>query len=453
MIWPRYAAACAALLLGLASAAPALDIGGSLDNATGFTYEADGEPVITQRDKLGLWFDLEIGQYLNLLVEGSALFTIEDPYFYFDAESVKFEGDFPAAIGEFGIFRFDLGRFQVSDFTRNVLSHNVDGVNLELGLPFAVFSASFGYTGFLFKHSANITMSQADENDGSEATRYLAPPRLVGTVHAKLPELFLRQTLDIAFLYQFDLRDQYDLVYEGDTDLTTTGGRLTSQYSGVGFSGPLVHPLYYNAFFYLGTGMSMSYVEDTASTSGYSYRYRFMLTFLAGAALKLYLTELLFSKIELKFLLASGDQDYSTYFLEGNTSGTAGTFVAISSPSLALVFNPKLGNIYLFDLSYSFKPFSKTGSLVMENFQTTLKGIAYLRATTGQISEAYINPDSSVPYLGTEIDAIFNFRPSSDLGMSLSYGIFFPNAGADGAFLQGVKKIEMLGRFELSFGF
>ncbi len=195
----------------------------------------------------------------------------------------------------------------------------------------------------LFEHSSNIIKSKGDYLDSESDDQLLAPSRLVGTVGITFPELLLGQTLNLAFLYQFDLRQSQDLVSEGATSLSTEeGGRVTTQYSGIGLSGTIVPSLYYDSFFYLGTGRMLSYV-------GGSYKYEMMLSYLFGAGIRLYLQEALYSKIELRFLFASGDEDYTSDFYEGNTSGTAGTFVPISSPTLALVFSPDLGNVFLFE--------------------------------------------------------------------------------------------------------
>jgi hypothetical protein len=288
-------------------------------------------------------------------------------------------------------------------------------------------------------------MSKGDYVD-SENEELLAPPRLIGAAEVTFPELLLGQTLNLAFLCQFDLRPAEDLASEGDTTLSAKGGGVTTQYSGIGLSGAIAPSLYYDSFFYLGTGSMLSF-------TGGSYENELLLSYLFGAGIRLYMEETLYSKIELRFLFASGDEDYTGDFYEGNTSGTAGTFVPISSPTLALVFSPDLGNVFLFDLNYSIKPFTNSGSLAMENFQTVLKGIIFFRASTGLLSEPFTNPDSDALYLGTEIDAIINFRPFSDLGMALSYGIFIPNSGSDGAFFEDAREIEMLGRFELSISF
>ena len=421
-----------------------LDVGGALDNTT--ELKRTNTTKWTQRDRLSLWLEADMGEHVSFSIHGNSLFSIDEPNFLFDLDYLILEGQFPHFIGEQSLFAFKFGRFRVSDFTRNVLDHNADGIDLALSLPSVSISASIGTTMLLFEHSSNIIMSKGDYLDSESDDQLLAPSRLVGTVGITFPELLLGQTLNLAFLYQFDLRQSQDLVPEGATSLSAEGGSVTSQYSGIGLSGTIAPSLYYDSFFYLGTGSMLSYV-------GGSYNYELMLSYLFGAGVRLYMEEALYSKIELRFLFASGDEDYTSDFYEGNTSGTAGTFVPISSPTLALVFSPALGNIFLFDLSYSIKPFSKSGSLAMENFQTMLKGLMFFRASTGLLSEPFTNRASEALYLGTEIDVILNFRPFSDLGMALSYGIFIPNSGPDGAFFEDVREIEMLGRFELSISF
>jgi hypothetical protein len=448
----RQLAFAIAVFLITAASAFALDMGANLDNTTGFNYQFEGSATQTQRDKLALWLMADIGKYLKVSIQGSALFKLEEPYLFYDLDYAMIEGDFPKLTGEVGIFKFDAGRIFVSDFTGKVLAHKIDGVNLELGFPFISLSAGIGYTGFLFKHSANIFLSRADEDDQADDDRYFAPPRLVGSVGIRFPELLLRQTLNLAFLYQFDLRQQYDIILEGTTSESTTGGLLDSQYSGIGLSGPIVPPLYYDAFFYFNTGRSLSYVADASWASGYSYQYKPILAFLTGGSIKLFLTELLKSRIELKFIFSSGDRDYEDEFLEGNTAGHAGTFVAINNPAFGLIFSPKVGNIYVFDLGYSFMPFSEAEPLSTRSFQIALNAMAFFRPEAAQISEALLNTENNHPYLGTEVDAKINIRAFSDLGMAFKWGLFFPNAGEDGAFLQGQKHVELYGQVEISLG-
>ena len=49
-----------------------------------------------------------------------------------------------------------------------------------------------------------------------------------------------------------------------------SGGRLSTQYFGLGLSGPVTSSLYYDAFGYLNTGQTLSYVADSSSGTGFS---------------------------------------------------------------------------------------------------------------------------------------------------------------------------------------
>ncbi len=427
-----------------------VDFGGIIDNATSISGSEDYS--FFQKDKLSLWFDAELGKALTFYIQGSYTYSIDRPYF-FDLDSLSLAGKFPSVIGSTSLLNFNVGRFVFSDFSKVVLDHNADGLLLGLNYPFANISVSAGYTGLLFKQSSSIVISKADSSDTSREDVFLAPPRLIEAAQILFPELFLRQDLTLSFLAQQDLRSEDEIVTEGEEDpILAKGGKLNTQYMGLGLSGPIASSFYYDTYFYLGTGKVLSYLEDSDSGTGYSYQYKPVLSYLFGGGLRIYVEEALFSKIELKFLFSSGDTDYSK-FIDENTEGSANNFVPISRPDLALIFSPQLGNVFLTELSYSLKPLSGKGYSALDNLQTILKAIAFFRPTSGPISEGGIDSDSEALYLGTEIDGIINFRPFSDLGIALSVGLFIPNSGSGEAFLEDQRELEVLGRLEFSFCF
>lgn len=112
-----------------------------------------------------------------------------------------------------------------------------------------------------------------------------------------------------------------------------------------------------------------------------------------------------------------------------------------------------MGNIIFSRLSYSIKPLSDLENSVLSNIQMELTDLTYFRSTAGAISESGINGTSDSLYLGTEIDGTVNFRPYSDLGISISSGVFIPNNGTDGAFVESLRGIEFLARAGISFSF
>ena len=144
---------------------------------------------------------------------------------------------------------------------------------------------------------------------------------------------------------------------------------------------------------------------------------------------------------EIRAIFSSGDADNSTY-LEGNTAGASTIFVPISQDTLGLAFQPPWGTLVMIQASYSVKP--------LDSLQLMLKGQAFLRPTTGAISATGVDLASSALYLGSEVDAIANFRPFSDLGTALSLGVFFPN----GSVFTGQASLPQLaGRLEVSLSF
>lgn len=402
-----------------------MDFGGSLEDSTIF-YNSDTSKFY-HSDTVSLWLSTEVWQNTNLFVQGSYTFTSEEPYF-FDIDYLKIENK------SLSPFNYTLGRFHTSDFSRYIFSHKFDGVSVSYNLPSAVFYAKAGYTGLLFDTGSNINMTITDQTGldyGLEQT--FAAPRIIGGLQAFFPELYMKQDLKAEILVQKDMRNESDL---------TSGGKLDTQYFGITLSGPLVSSLYYDSFIYLGTGQSHSGIAESYS----------LLSFLGSAGLRYYAENFLFSRISFRFLYSSGDSDNTVSFTEGNTKDNSSNFVPIAGKSTGLVFSPQLGNIFLTQFSYSLKPFSSMGNKILKNIQFELTDINFFRSTTGLISESGLNINSEALYLGTEIDGTINFRPFSDLGVSISSGVFIPNTGSDGAF-SDTSEVEFLGRLGLSFRF
>ena len=428
----------------------AADIGGSNDGSTSFA-SSDGYALYLQ-DKVTLWFDSGQEKNSYLSAQGSYTYAIDQPYF-FDLEKLSYTGIFPGALKGNSLLTFRAGRFHVSDFTGNVLDHNIDALSIELSYPSIITSLSVGYTGLLFAESSSVILSKADLSDFSTTDVLLGAPRLVEAVEFLFPELFWGQDLVISFLAQQDLRPEDELVAEGEeNEIAGTGGKLNTQYYGLGIVGPLSSSLYHNLFFYLSTGSTLSYLADAASGTGYSYSYQPILAYLFGAGLRYFNENALYSKLELNVLFSSGDEDYTSYF-EGNTAGRAGAFIPISQPVFGLVFSPDPGNMFFAELSYSLKPLARSKYTRMRELQTMINAYGFFRPTVGAISEYGVDDTSDSLYLGTEIEGVVNFRPFSDLGVTLALGLFIPNNTSGGAFLEAERETEVFGRIDISFGF
>jgi len=416
------------------------DFGGFVENSSTPSVALDSKnPVwaMDQKDRLALWAEMHFSPQLSLTVQGSYAFSLDLPYL-FDVDTLKLDWKILPSL------RASLGRFVFSDFTGHVLNHKLDGALFSVDFPFMVLSAGAGFSGLLLKPSSLILMSRSDSTDQSDDGVILAAPRLVEKLEVLFPNLLPRQDLTVSAILQQDFRPSSSLIQEGEEQQFVTGlsgGRLTSEYFGLGVSGAIVSALYYDAFFYVSLGSTLSYVEDSASVTGSSYQYEAILAFLGGIGLRYYNEALLSSRAELRAIISSGDADNTTY-QEGNTAGTSTIFVPISQETLGLAFQPQLGNLLILNASYSLKPVSQ--------LQLMAKAMSFLRPTTGAISALGIDPASGDLYLGTEFDGIANFRPFSDLGFALSLGFFLPSGSA----FTGQASLPVLaGRLEVSLSF
>jgi hypothetical protein len=420
-----------------------IDFGGTLDNKTSLNWEDD--LTVGEKIKLSMWFTSQFNENLNFFTKGNYTFSKEGTNHTGDLDRLYLEGEYPLYNFGSSLLRFSAGRFQFSDFTDNVINHKLDGLSFSLEFPIMKVTLSAGYSGLLFDHSNNISMTKSDDTDkADEDTIIGSTRRIIEGAEFYFPQLFLKQSLNLSFWFQQDLRND-NLLSAGETvEDSSTGGIMNTQYMGAGISGGFASKFYYDGFFFLGTGKTLSYIDG-------EYEEATMLSFLAGGGLRIYLKEALYSFINVKLVYSSGDSDSDTYFREGNTGDNATMFVPISRTSTGLIFSPELGNILYVKAGYSIKPFSKMDSRIMENLQTAVNGTAFFRSSTGQISESGLNTGSSSLYLGTEIDIIINFRPLSDLGAALSVGLFFPSSGSSGALADSEN--QTLVKFDLSYSF
>lgn len=423
------------LLVGVSLSSFAIDFGGSIDNSTSVTYTfKDADAYLFQKDRIALWLVSELTPSLKLSIQGSFTYTYENPRPEFpylpDLDFLTLQGSFPLEKQRTSLLSYTVGRFGLTDFSGLVLSDGIDGFKIDWNTWLANTSLAVGYSGLQFDQSSTINISWADFNNNE----LFAPPRMIGLLAAEFPEVFLKQSLFAAFLIQQDFRPKNEILSEGPgIEVTGQGGRLSTQYLGVGLNGRIMPALYYQAFAYVGTGKSLSYIDS-------EYQYAWILSTLVGTAVRYFNEEAMFTKAELRLLFASGDADFNQSVIEGNREGLATVFVPISSKDLALVFSPRLANLVLLEASYSVKP--------LDFLQTLVKGIVFLRPTAGPISDLRVDGDSF--YLGSEIDAIVRFRPFSDLGLALSCGLFFPGQEA---FTSSERDPEFEGRLEISFSF
>jgi hypothetical protein len=290
------------------------------------------------------------------------------------------------------------------------------------------------------KNSEPLVISKSDVADLTSDDVFAGSPRAVGLLEVAFNDLF-RQELTLSLGFQEDLRHLFEnrddsLVEDGQEILDPAGGGLVdTQYIGLGVRGNITGGLFYNTFFSLSTGRTLSYLTETGAVSG-SYEYTPILSGAGGFGLNLYLPKILSSAAGLNFLLSTGDAwDERSSFYEDSITGKPALFVPVTAKPLSFVLAPSLGNIVVVGGSYSLKPFSfLKGVPFGEGLQTAIRFGVFSSYKNGPVSVSVPNTESEKKYLGSEVDLAVSFRPFSDLGVSLTGGIFMPNASADGPY-------------------
>lgn len=436
-----------AVLVAPGSAA-AIDFGFQLSSNTEFDSREEDE--LFNSETLAAWLSHDFSDDLSFSTQGSYTFTTERPYL-FDLDALYFDGATQA--GELSRVGGRIGRFGIADATGYVLDHRIDGAQFSVSAPGYVLSFSAGYTGLLLKPTNDVVMSRLDLIDEEDDDVFLAPPRLLGLAELRLPEVFPAQDLTVSLALQEDLRPEDELIDEGESTLQTVGGgRVDTQYTTVELEGAITPTLFYTVFGTFQTGRMLSYVEDEDTVTGFSYRYKPVFAGAGGAGMRYYFPEVLAQRTGLNVLFGTGDED-ATSTIEGNEEGASTLFVPITGTTVGQVLGAGLGNTVSVHAFYSIKPFADSPTREIRELQFGLDAFTFLRLVEGPVPADGVRASGSGNYLGSEIDASVNYRPFSDLGISLTGGIFLPNGADDGPIAETERDPSFAMQLEASLSF
>jgi hypothetical protein len=435
-------------LVVVAGQAAAIDFGFQLGSVTEVDTRQDDEWF--NSETLAAWLTHEFSQALSFQGQASYTFTTERP-FLVDLDVLYLDGD--TAAGEAMRLGGRIGRFQVREATGYVFDHRLDGGRFSISGRRSELTMATGYTGLLLKPTADLNMSRLDVIDEDDDDVVLAPSRLVGVAEWAFPEIVPSQNLTVSLVFQEDLRGEDDLVDEGTTEQQPGGGgRVDTQYTGVRFDGAIIGELFYSVFGVFQTGQTLSYVEDDDSATGFSYRYKPIFAGAGGAGVRYYNREVLSSRGGLNLLFGTGDDDHQSV-VEGNTEDASNLFLPISGDTVGHVFQSGLGNTFSVHGFYSLKPLANAEARTVRELQVGLDGFAFFRLVEGPVPADGVRPAGEGSYLGSEIDASVNYRPFSDLGISLIGGVFFPNGADDGPIAEADQDPAFAMKLEASFSF
>ena len=360
-----------AVLFAVSAEAGSVDFGGSLFNLTGVGNSSGVSSVpgsttgLVQEDVLKGWLQADINSTLSFNFELDGTFNtapilpFNTTLLFLNVDLLNLHGSYPFPDSALRLMQFTVGRLLLADFTTLVVAHEVDGVFLDFEFPAVSVNAAAGYTGLVTKGASTIELSKSDLNDYANSGVSFASPRLVELVQASLLSI-PGQKISASVILQQDMRGTFldvahgsSLLSEGSTTISSSqGGRVNTQYFGVGMSGSILGKLSYDVFTYLQTGQELAF-------QGGSYQNLFFAGILSGGGVRLVLPNALSSIIAGRVYFASGDPNAGSV-TEGATQSFS-LFTPISRPVLDTVFSPQLSNLVVLEASYSLKPLSNLG--------------------------------------------------------------------------------------------
>ena len=399
----------AVLAVSCGSAFADVDFGVSLDTSTFLSGGVVDTTYYSQHKDLWgeLFQETSKGGSLDLIAQGSYRYTADRPY-VFDLDLLRFKGLFSAVLGEGTAIELTAGRFEFNDSTRLILDQTLDGIQVNFQFTNFQVRLAGAYSGFIINPSSNVRISADDVSETSDNSVFFGPKRVIA-------QAFIGSDgFGLEGLAQFDLRGSGAEI-------------INTQYLGI------VGVPHLFGGMYLDYNLTASYGQSTVSSKTTD-----ILSALAGFGFRVYAEQLASSRAHLKVNYATGFTPL--VLLLNNLS--LDNFRPITQPTIGLAFSPQLANLLYVDFGYSFHPFAGNPSTTLANIEPQVGARAFFRdplplllgGTAASLQVTDLNPGSNALYLGTEIDAGVAARVLSDLGVSVTGGVFVPSTGSSAAF-------------------
>lgn len=223
----------------------------------------------------------------------------------------------------------------------------------------------------------------------------------------------------------------YGLVQDDQNSRETFGGasadfEYDSHYIGIGSAGSLTDRLLYGVEIAFQRGEGMSNLGAPPQTE------EDIRAWAADFRLDYFLNDPQNSRFSGEVLIASGDDDRllsTSNTVGGNLSGTDDeAFNAFGLLNTGLAFSPNVSNLIMLRGGASTYPLP--GSKWLKRLQIGIDVYVFNKYDGDAPSD---EPTDDEAYLGFETDVWANWQVTSDLALSLRYGIFFPGDGIDEA--------------------
>lgn len=360
----------------------------------------------------GIWSETDFSQYAKLNFSGGYGFQYDKGKYY----------NFPelnilAVSGRGDDWSYKAGRFSLSDSQGTLFNAILDGAEYSHTSDRFEHMAGAGFTGLPFNRTSRVIMTAVDQRAYDNAKFFsLASPRIAAfyeftTVfeagsEGKDPK---DQTLSVAFLGQFDVRNP-DAVVNDDPDSSL----LHSGFLQAGISGRISRSFDFsvNGIFQGGANVIPDANRNLLLVGGLAEA---SVTWAPGGALA--------PMVTVEGLYSSGDPWSQRSDWEGTQYGGGSSlnqYTAFTTRTAGYVFASRVGNLSYAHVGGSIRP-ANILSVILDNY-------TFFRSVDGPVNEIPIDASSGNDlYLGNEIILTVDFRPLSDLGLQINGGVFLAN--------------------------
>jgi hypothetical protein len=395
----------------------------------------------------GFW-QYEVGAYADLVFDGANEIFFRGHLFHRDFNpGDRFNSDGENIDGRLDrlYYKFDLARFQEAYRGRQ----SPGDVTIKIGRDLALWGngltlsteldggvVDLNYDVFNLEILAGVTPLDTVDFDS-------ARPRFDSRTERFMYGALGSMRAGVHRLYAYGLiqRDyNNDELVEGDMingqPVTPTRFHYDSHYIGVGAQGALTDRLSYGieGVYEGGHTLSSSFVnsvdpltgkEDPTQTTPVEQTRDRIEAFALDGRLDYVIPNEHAIRLSGETLLASGDADRvssTTTTYGGNTPGTVDhAFNAFGLPDVGVAFSPAASNLLMFRVGATGFPFPQYKPLRRMQIGTDFYTFAKLSAD-GPIDE----PTSNSRWLGVEPDIYLNWQITSDIALSVRYGVFIP---------------------------
>lgn len=222
--------------------------------------------------------------------------------------------------------------------------------------------------------------------------------------------------------------------YNGDETLVaggvTTHFDYNSHYLGIGAGGNLGDGFLYGVELVYEGGTTLSNSFDPADFSQVRQTEDDICAFAMNARLEYLLADPNNTRFGVELILATGDSDRlaTNTTVGGNQPGTDDrAFNSLGLLNTGLAFAPTVSNLAMLRAGVSTHPLA--GHSAMSRFQ--IGGDVFVFGKFDR-NAPIDEPTSNDRFLGTEFDLFLNWQITSDVALSVRYGVFFPGSAIEG---------------------